>query len=272
MGIPQKLYKYESFNELSLRNLKRQAIYFSSPRGFNDPYDCAITAEIDDIKVEQIDSFKKYFLGKKNISAQDRITLDSYPSIDLNEIIKRNASAAINSFRDDFVSKSGIYCLSETNDDLLMWSHYGGKYKGFCLEFESQYEPFNKARKVKYSNFMPKINPLPILMDQKDEKLDDQFIDLFCTKSESWGYEKEWRVLHNEVGTSFHYVPEALTGIYFGPEIAPECIEIIALIIMGQNESVKFFRGKRSTSAFKVEFEEFNYTPYNVAKKLGLLK
>ena len=43
----------------------------------------------------------------------------------------------------------GITCLSEVKDDLLMWSHYGGKYKGFCLEFDSKYAPFTKTLKVK---------------------------------------------------------------------------------------------------------------------------
>ncbi len=51
MEIPKKLYKYEAFSEMSLRNLKKQIIYFSSPLGFNDPYDYAITAEIQDLSL-----------------------------------------------------------------------------------------------------------------------------------------------------------------------------------------------------------------------------
>ncbi len=43
---PKKLYKYEAFTEQSLKNLKAQAIYFGSPKNFNDPYDCALTPVI----------------------------------------------------------------------------------------------------------------------------------------------------------------------------------------------------------------------------------
>lgn len=37
--MPEKLYTYEPFTDLTLRNLKKQSFYFSSPAKFNDPYD-----------------------------------------------------------------------------------------------------------------------------------------------------------------------------------------------------------------------------------------
>ena len=66
------------------------------------------------------------------------------------------------------------------------------------------------------------------------------------------------------------YLLEALTGIYLGPDMEQDCLEIIALIIGGQNPNVKLYRGRRSSELFKVEFEQVHYTPYIVAKKLGL--
>lgn len=35
---PARLYKFEPFTARSLQNLKSQAMYFGSPRNFNDPY------------------------------------------------------------------------------------------------------------------------------------------------------------------------------------------------------------------------------------------
>ena len=267
MEIPKKLYKYESFNELSLRNLKKQSVYFASPRGFNDPYDCAITAEIASLTSEQIEDFKRHYLNNEQIPSEVKDDIKKHSDQFISEKLKAVVFDSINLLRNNFMSNCGITCLSELNDDLLMWSHYGGKYKGFCLEFDSQYPPFTKSRRVKYSNEMPQIDPFPFILGE----VDSQFMDLFCLKSESWQYEKEWRVFHMQAGTPFIYQEEALTGIYLGPDMAPECLEIIALIIKGQNENVKLFRGKRSTSAFKVEFEEINYTPHIVAKKLGLM-
>ncbi len=51
---PKLIYKYENFNVQSIKNLKSQSIYFGSPKNFNDPYDCAIRAEIMDPTQEQI--------------------------------------------------------------------------------------------------------------------------------------------------------------------------------------------------------------------------
>ncbi len=43
MSLVPRLYKYDALTAQSLRNIKGQVLYFGSPRGFNDPYDCALT-------------------------------------------------------------------------------------------------------------------------------------------------------------------------------------------------------------------------------------
>jgi hypothetical protein len=48
-------------------------------------------------------------------------------------------------------------------------------------------------------------------------------------------------------------------------------LEIVCLILRGQNETVKFYKGTRSTTEFKVLFKEFSYTSHIEAKKKGLL-
>jgi len=100
---------------------------------------------------------------------------------------------------------------------------------------------------------------------------EDGITELFCTKSSSWSYEKEWRIIHQVAGTLYTYDAQALTGIYFGPEISRHTLEIICLIIKGQNPNVKFWRGMRSPIEFKVEFEQTEYTSYIDAKTNGLI-
>ena len=263
MELPEKLYKYEPFTDLTLRNLKRQSVYFASPQNFNDPYDCAITAEIKDLTAAQVEVFKSHLLGKEETPFEVKKELTSLSNHEVGEKLKNIISDVVVTQKANFFSNCGITCLSESNDDLLMWSHYGGRYKGFCLEFDTKFAPFTKARKVEYSEHMPKIDPLPFIMGE----VDNQFFNLFCLKSKSWTYEKEWRVFHVHAGTLFTYLPEALTGIYLGPDMEQDCLEIIALIIGGQNPNVKLYRGRRSSELFKVEYEQVHYTPYIVAKK-----
>ncbi len=55
MGIPPKLYKYQSYNQYSLANLKNNQIYFNAPRNFNDPYDCLHALEFTRLSIDLIE-------------------------------------------------------------------------------------------------------------------------------------------------------------------------------------------------------------------------
>ena len=149
-----------------------------------------------------------------------------------------------------------------------MWSHYGGRYRGFCLEFDTFSEPFQRIQQVRYVHTLPPLTITQILVDKSFNPLPH----LFCTKSKAWEYEHEWRGIHAEAGTEFGYPSSALTGIFFGPDIDQQTLEIICLVVSGQNDSVKFWKGQRSSTEFRVLFEPFTYTSHLEAKRLGLLK
>ena len=148
-----------------------------------------------------------------------------------------------------------------------MWAHYGGCYRGFCLEFITDFEMFNKLKEVHYSPDLPRLDVAACLIENDF----DHIADLYCTKSINWQYEQEWRLIHQKAGTSYVYPSEALNAIYFGPNIDAQMMEILCLIIQGQNPQVDFWRGRLSKSEFKVEFEKVDYTPHVVAKNMGLV-
>jgi hypothetical protein len=252
---PKKLYKYEAFTEQSLQNLKAQVIYFGPPKNFNDPYDCALLPTIKSPSDSEVESIRASYLNLPFSKKQASSFLK--PSIEeLRGMLLRANERAIKTAQEDFEHR-GVSCFSEVNNELLMWSHYGGKYKGFCLEFDTSHQPFEKAIQVKYSTEMPNIDLTTLLLNDDF----DSFMALFSTKSMSWSYEKEWRVIHQKAGMAYHYPTECLTGIYFGSEISSEALEIICLVLQGQNPHVRFWKGRRSLIQFKVEFDEFTYTP-----------
>lgn len=253
---PKRLYKYEAFSERSLQNLKAQVIFFGSPKNFNDPYDCGLTPVITPPSDAEVESIRTSFLNQP-FSKKAIIEFRRPSTQNLRGMFLRSSKLVIKDAQERFAAR-GISCFSEVNDELLMWSHYGGKYKGFCLEFDTSHQPFEKMRKVSYSTQMPRIDVATLLIRRDFEAV----MELFSTKSTSWAYEREWRVLHAKAGTPFHYPSECLTGIYFGPEISSEALEIICLVLQGQNPHVKFWKGRRSPTEFKVEFEEFAYTPF----------
>lgn len=203
--LPAKLYKYERIDAQTLRNLKAQSIYFGSPKGFNDPYDCAITPNIRQLTIEEVEEVRAYYLQDRELTDQQRTELENLSAAKLSELMHRQAAMAL----------LGAVFGKDTTD-LIMAP--------------------------------------------------------FCTKSDSWSYECEWRALHNQVGTSYGYVAGALTGVYFGPDIESEMMEIVCLILKGQNDNFALYEGQRSTAEFKVGFRKFTYTDYLTAKKMGLRK
>ena len=89
----------------------------------------------------------------------------------------------------DAASSLGILCLSNTNSNILLWSHYAANHTGVCLGFAAtNYTPFfGSAQKVKYSRAYPAI-------DVTSEDHEELAESLLLTKSEDWQYEKEWRI------------------------------------------------------------------------------
>lgn len=116
-----------------------------------------------------------------------------------------------------FVDKCGVFSLSGTPLDELMWAHYGGSHKGFCVEYDLlklvEFEAMQYHRiEIKYLNSAPEFavsdffsndSVLPVL--QK----------LLGTKSKPWQYELESRVITSIAG-QHQYDYRAVKAIYFG--------------------------------------------------------
>jgi hypothetical protein len=264
--LPQHLYKYEPFSAQVLENLKAQRIYFGSPLEFNDPYDCATNPIVLKPTPEEAERVREHYLNEGLPLEQMRQELLQMPVENLQTMLQKQGISAINSAVATFLRKRGVTCFSERNDDLVMWGHYGGKYKGFCLEFSTAFMPFSNAKPVQYSERISQASVVPYLVGDEVDAVQD----LFSVKSASWAYEKEWRIFHEMTGTLYHYEARALTAVYFGPEASEEALEIVALILRGQNSDVKLYKGERSQTEYKVIFNEFKYFTYLEAKALGL--
>ena len=267
MTLPHRVYKYEPFSARSLQSLKEQAIYFGSPMNFNDPYDCALSPSIKEPSDNDIENIRSRYLSRVDLEPKVRRCFEISSAATLRIMLLRVGQGLLDTEISKFLSTRGVSCFSEVNSSLLMWSHYGGHFKGFCLEFRTDLDLFQKLRKVRYTDQMPEVEIGPMLCDDDFE----QVLDLYCTKALDWQYEQEWRGIHNQAGTGYTYPTDALTGIYLGPEMPFSAFEIVALIVAGQNSHVQLWQGRRSKSEFTVDFESVKYTSHLEAKRLGLL-
>lgn len=103
-------------------------------------------------------------------------------------------------------SRFAISCFSTSPDNILMWSHYANKHRGFCVEYD-----FSKMKAQNillmlypaiYSDKRPTV-PMTLfdLDNLNDIKLSNDrnaipdLIMALLTKSKIWNYENEWRII-----------------------------------------------------------------------------
>lgn len=217
----KQLYKYRSVKSEGLEDIfRKRQIYLTDATKFNDPFECR------PILKDHQSSFKRDKLLKQ-------LAKNRYPDADkrsLKKLVKGKKHLLTDKDTRTkrykrFVSTIGIYCLSEKNDDLLMWSHYSDSHRGLCLIFDATTEDtlFWEAFKVVYQEGYPTVNVMEI---GKAE----EFRNALLTKSKCWCYEEERRILKTkkEGGPGIYsFQPELLTGVVFGALMPKDDKEII---------------------------------------------
>lgn len=249
--VPEFLYKYSKLNEDNREWIQRifthNEIYFASPERFNDPFDCRVQASFD----ASDDDWEEHLDGVFKVT---------HPNWDYNErqaLVRRaieggwlkeaGAQQKIVNDVQNAVNKLGVFCLSETQDDILMWSHYGDGHKGFCLQFCINLEqfPFVKLYRVEYTVSYPQINVV--------KYRETQTRSVLLTKSDFWKYEKEWRIIDDK-GPGIRVFPaEMLTGVTFGCEMPHESRQLIRKWAKGRKVPLKFCQATKKEKEFGLD-------------------
>ncbi len=91
----------------------------------------------------------------------------------------------------------GIISLTQSKDNLLMWSHYANEHRGFVLELD--HKKIGLKNQVIHSSYIDdSSNGLakPIIYTNKRHvnEVNENRKDLLFIKSEHWSYEKEYRI------------------------------------------------------------------------------
>jgi hypothetical protein len=206
MKPPPRLYKYQPFDVNSIKNLIEHQIWFSKPLEFNDPFDCNIRLDRRQLSDEEFTGF---------CQAYDLPTM-GIPIGQLKEKITEILQTLLEKAAQQHINERGISCFSEKNDDLLLWSHYANKHTGFCLGFDTSFDPFPAARRVNYLPDFPSFDPLQVFIQRNEEAALESLDKMFLTKAPCWVYEGEWRIFNSQTERQRPYKRECLTAVYFG--------------------------------------------------------
>ena len=184
---PAFLYKYYSGSIEKLETVINNSMWYSAPSCFNDVFDCDYSIDEDSI-----------FQGFLSLYADKKILPGSQVWRELRKVTNKE----IKSFRttlSQIRDTTGVSCLSEADDSILMWAHYAHNHQGMCVEYD-----------LARINSSLQFTPVPIIysgektclrsidIDNTGEEMTRFLIHMLTTKSKDWHYEKEWRIIRED--------------------------------------------------------------------------
>lgn len=266
---PSKLYKYYEIKDFLPKVLSGESLKFSCPFDFNDPFESRYCYQIDDSKD-----------GRRFIHEKVKRHI-SNPSQRISELqrIKNRFKAPQSLDGDDVfndvIRQVGVFCLSEVNDSILMWSHYANEHKGICIGFDTGKSMFQLAWQVEYQE------EFPIIIRPRDNE-EISLNKSLLTKAACWSYEKEWRIIKrtvtemernhsrlrsgnlseedmhqliNQKGPGYYsFAKEAITEIYLGARIEKKNREHVIRCVKEANLDVTIYEARRNPKAYGIEF------------------
>lgn len=248
----RSLFKYYPFTEFGLKVLIDRKVWYSSPRTFNDPFDCnmQISQEISDSDFIEFNNRARLHGNLSPLSSQ---SIEHF--IENKDDITRGMIEVI----DDLCIGSGVFVMTERNDSVLMWSHYANGHTGFCLEFGGSagevIVPDLTTHKVEYDDH-PEISlsKLYTLMQEAPNK--EFFTLLMATKARDWAYEKEWRktnFLEEGQSGKLEDYPGGLLSVTFGVKMPMENRRTIRNIL---GDAVAYYEVFRKGLSFELSIEQ----------------
>lgn len=184
---PATLFKYYPDKLERLDAIRANKMWYSSPSAFNDVFDC-------DIAIDE----KGIFESALSMCPDKRGIRPGSPKWRELKITMHQATKSFRSEWETHRMQTGVSCLNESENSLLMWAHYANNHRGMCVEYnlleinkQLGFSPIPVIYSVDRVCFRS-INPDSINRDSLCA-----LVESISSKSPEWRYEKEWRIIRD---------------------------------------------------------------------------
>ena len=253
---PVQFYKYASA-ETAVKILESSTFRYSSPLLFNDPFDVQTGLHFDfDVtqlpekvwgRIEQLILQRERpvfaensYMGQSICLMWEKKPTHGFPREDMRSIFLPGLSAVVsglvdlqaqvqNLWRRSFLPRLRVFSVSESKDNLLMWSHYARDHTGVVFELRVMPNEDNSlcvARPVKYCRVPPPLfneeQWIDFMLERSDLREEAFFLEYANMKSDIWKYENEWRVwdlatsAEPPLFTAWPIFPNEIGSVYLG--------------------------------------------------------
>lgn len=229
---PNYLFKHYGRSPNSLNSLLENYLYFSSPKYFNDPFDCLINRE-------------KYIMkGSKEIqNHRENIGVCCFTIVNNNPLMWGHYSNSFSGFCLKFKNKNLL-----KNENVAIKSH---------VAYLKNYKPLN-------DNFKKTIDDLKTfnLKKESEETIHkiSAVLSEYTWKYYDWKYEQEYRAISlnaNSFNRRFHFDKNDVEEIYIGhlmKDIDPDYFDSLMKILKDNYPHIKIFEVKPHPLIVKLDF------------------
>lgn len=284
------IHKFRSFDSEGfwLEILRDNNIYFPSPTALNDPFDSTLPIRFLDADSNAVECYlrktaERHRVWRKSqvegmtdeefdreIEEKLRIRLAylDLPRAKRNIIERAHAIEVSEPYGVFSASLSGQGQLDILQNH-LMWSHYGDNHRGFCFRINfKKLDDFwrirnhsNFADDIQHiSPFIVRYDALPLISPYDNDDLeisDAQLEQLLATKSPSWSYEQEYRLISLNTGKTRKLLLQdgIIDEVYLGLNTSDECREVVIKIARSKGEILKVYQAVPTDGSFMLAFD-----------------
>lgn len=285
-------YKYMT-SDTALAVLENCSLRWREPRQFNDPFDhqmsfrfpytqaqfiTGLAEEVerlvysDDesefVKETRLSLVIQMLRARREFISKDKILPTLHQGVAKSAERFQQYQSDINSLIANDLNRSRVLCVSENNDNVVMWSHYAASHTGACIRLQCIEEIDNTLLMAKPVNYEDSFPVFPSLQDHIKDLTGEKPIDFVkliyripYIKHKHWSYENEWRVHipheepENENGfNDWRENPRVFGAMYFGCRISPKDMYKLMQIVGVKYPHMELYSSHQSDKEFKIEF------------------
>lgn len=234
-----RVFKYRGGNKeilkRDLRSLAKSQIYMAPLQSLNDPFEAKIITDGKTFEVSKILNLVFSCNDEAKIKEAEK---------GFSEILKKFIETSL-SF--------GIYSMSNSYNDELLWAYYADAHRGFCIEYDLEKLKEYKMETeptitVEYNDKMPIITTLDLFNLEKNKQLIQT--KLVGTKSKRWKHEQEIRIVTGQTGL-YDYDYRALKSIYFGYRSEERFRKLTMRVLKGRG--IKYYLMQPKNGSYEFE-------------------
>jgi hypothetical protein len=241
--------------------IERNRVYMSDTANFNDPWDCRPCFDFSQLGdpnyADRVIDWFYHAARKQTPHYSEEFHRARAVELRRNPDALRAAVIQASDMSAEIIKRYRVFCLTTHPTNILMWSHYAKNHSGICIEFSCHNFVFSGAFKVEYAQVYPPYH----VFDGADERV----LLPLVTKSSTWSYEDEYRLIAQERSAAFseslltdgNYLAlpaGSIRSIILGCSTPPGVEHEIATILAGLGQNIALRRLVRVANRYDLVF------------------